>query len=201
MQASKRAELAPHQRVLLTFNTNNSVSAKSSSQWSIPQTHCQILLERCIVKRFWSHRPRSVEGNWTCFGLTKNNQVWFGTLLFPSSKFSTEGSANLCLYLTTQATLLQPTVTLFLTGKSDHVAKFHKWGKKLANQRPTIWFAGKKLFKQCAPPLLTRSQVNTFKFYRRAHLLLVLQSTIWTPSRVPVSSVFNTESRSWTLIE
>ena len=45
MQASNRAELAPHQRVLLTFNTNNSVSAKSSSQSSIPQTHCQILLE------------------------------------------------------------------------------------------------------------------------------------------------------------
>ena len=103
----------------------------------------------------------------TCFSSTKTGPIWSHT--FPLLKIFHFRSANLCTY-STQATTLQPTATLFLVGKKRTVAKFHKWGKKLANQWPTIWFAGKKLFAQF-PPLLTRSQVNTFKSYRVQYTL------------------------------
>ena len=146
-----------------TSKTSNNSPSPPSSQWPILKTWQILLLSTWV-----SGLMKETNLHW----VDKKQPKWF-----PCSKFSTEGSAN----------LTKPNTQAYSHPSSDckkwTVAKFHKWGKKLANQLSTM---------------ICRQKVVS----RMRHYQLALRSTpssLKSAHFTPLFSVFGTEH--WALIE
>ena len=137
-----------------TSKTSNNSPSPPSSQWSILKTWQILLLSTWV-----SGLMKETNLHW----VDKKQPKWF-----PCSKFSTEGSAN----------LTKPNTQAYSHPSSDckkwTVAKFHKWGKKLANQWSTMICWQKVVSRMRLYQLALRSTPSSLKSAHLLHCLVFL---------------------------
>ena len=150
--AHKRAELAEHQLVLLTRHKQDKQQLTQSSL---------IILK--LAKSCFCHIVSGLMKETNLHWVDKKQPGWF-----PCSKFSTEGSAN----------LTKPNTQAYSHPSSDckkwTVAKFHKWGKKLANQWSTMICRQKVVSRMRHYQLALRSTPSSLKSAHLLHCLVFL---------------------------